>query len=57
MLLHEQQKKDVMQDYGVNATGEAVYLDFASAIERYGTEQAKVKAYCKSYKRESNRIG
>lgn len=29
--------------FGVNATGEAVYLDFASAIERYGTEQAKLK--------------
>ena len=29
--------------YGVNATGEAVYLDFASAIERYGKEQAKIK--------------
>jgi Succinate dehydrogenase/fumarate reductase, flavoprotein subunit len=29
--------------YGVNATGEAVYLDFASAIIRYGKEQAKVK--------------
>ncbi|MFD1062755.1 fumarate reductase/succinate dehydrogenase flavoprotein subunit [Winogradskyella litorisediminis] len=29
--------------YGVNATGEAVYLDFASAIERYGKEQAYVK--------------
>ena len=28
--------------YGVNATGEAVYLDFASAIERYGKEQAYV---------------
>ncbi|TJY38028.1 fumarate reductase/succinate dehydrogenase flavoprotein subunit [Pontimicrobium aquaticum] len=28
--------------YGVNATGEAVYLDFASAIERYGKEQAKL---------------
>ena len=28
--------------YGVNATGEAVYLDFASAIERYGKEQAKI---------------
>jgi len=26
--------------YGVNATGEAVYLDFKSAINRYGTEQA-----------------
>ncbi|MDA8595573.1 fumarate reductase/succinate dehydrogenase flavoprotein subunit [Flavobacteriaceae bacterium] len=29
--------------YGVNATGEAVYLDFASAIVRYGKEQAKIK--------------
>ena len=29
--------------YGVNATGEAVYLDFASAVVRYGKEQAKIK--------------
>lgn len=29
--------------YGVNGTGEAVYLDFASAIMRYGKEQAKIK--------------
>ena len=28
--------------YGVNATGEAVYLDFASAIMRYGKEQATI---------------
>lgn len=28
--------------YGVNATGEAVYLDFASAIDRYGKEQARI---------------
>ncbi len=28
--------------YGVNATGEAVYLDFADAIKRYGAEQAKI---------------
>jgi succinate dehydrogenase / fumarate reductase flavoprotein subunit len=27
----------------VNKTGEAVYLDFAAAIERYGKEQAYVK--------------
>lgn len=26
--------------FGVNRTGEAVYLDFASAIERYGQEEA-----------------
>lgn len=29
--------------YGVNATGEAVYLDFASAIQRYGKEQVYVQ--------------
>ncbi len=29
--------------YGVNKTGEAVYLDFASAIERYGKEEAHLK--------------
>ncbi len=29
--------------YGVNATGEAVYLDFTSAIQRYGKEQAHIK--------------
>ena len=29
--------------YGVNKTGEAVFLDFASAIIRYGKEKAHVK--------------
>jgi succinate dehydrogenase / fumarate reductase flavoprotein subunit len=29
--------------FGVNDTGEAVYLDFASAITRYGAETANVK--------------
>src|SRR5690606_20377792 len=29
--------------FGVNATGEAVYLDFASAIERYGKTKAKIQ--------------
>ena len=29
--------------FGVNKTGEAVYLDFADAITRYGKEQALVK--------------
>ena len=28
--------------YGVNATGEAVYLDFAASFVRYGKEQAKI---------------
>jgi succinate dehydrogenase / fumarate reductase flavoprotein subunit len=31
--------------FGVNKTGEAVYLDFASAIIRYGKEQALVNGY------------
>jgi len=29
--------------YGVNATGQAVYLDFSAAIKRYGKEQAHIK--------------
>ena len=29
--------------FGVNKTGEAVYLDFASAIQRYGKEQVYIK--------------
>ncbi len=29
--------------FGINKTGEAVYLDFAAAIIRYGKDQAKVK--------------
>jgi succinate dehydrogenase / fumarate reductase flavoprotein subunit len=31
------------EGYGVNKTGEAVYLDFASAFQRYGKERAHVK--------------
>ena len=31
------------EGYGVNNTGEAVFLDFSSAIIRYGKEQAHVK--------------
>jgi succinate dehydrogenase / fumarate reductase flavoprotein subunit len=31
--------------YGVNGTGEAVYLDFASAIQRYGKEAAYVAGH------------
>jgi succinate dehydrogenase / fumarate reductase flavoprotein subunit len=34
-------KKDV--GFGVNKTGETVYLDFAAAIQRYGKEQAHKK--------------
>ncbi|MBC8754437.1 fumarate reductase/succinate dehydrogenase flavoprotein subunit [Kordia sp. YSTF-M3] len=31
------------EGYGVNVTGEAVYLDFTAAIQRYGKEEAHVK--------------
>lgn len=31
------------EGHGVNATGEAVYLDFANSIERYGKEEANLK--------------
>jgi succinate dehydrogenase / fumarate reductase flavoprotein subunit len=31
------------EGYGVNKTGEAVYLDFAAAITRYGKEQSHIK--------------
>ena len=31
------------EGFGVNATGEAVFLDFASAIQRYGKEEAIVR--------------
>jgi succinate dehydrogenase / fumarate reductase flavoprotein subunit len=30
------------EGFGVNATGEAVYLDFAASFVRYGEEQAKI---------------
>lgn len=31
------------EGFGVNATGEAVYLDFAASFVRYGEEQAKIQ--------------
>lgn len=31
------------EGFGVNATGQAVFLDFASAIERYGKTEAHIK--------------
>ena len=43
MLLPEQRKERCDAGFGVNKTGEAVYLDFVSAITRYGKEQAHVK--------------
>ncbi len=43
--------------YGVNATGEAVYLDFASAIERYGKEQAKIHNISNPSKEKITELG
>ncbi len=43
--------------YGVNKTGEAVYLDFASAIERYGKEQAVMNGNNNPSKEEVTKLG
>lgn len=43
--------------YGVNQTGEAVYLDFKAAIERYGKEEAKVKGIHNPTKEEILSLG
>jgi succinate dehydrogenase / fumarate reductase flavoprotein subunit len=43
--------------YGVNKTGEAVYLDFSEAFERYGKEQAHVKGLNESDAALVNKLG
>jgi len=43
--------------FGVNATGEAVYLDFASAIMRYGREQANIQNLENPSEQEIYRLG
>ena len=43
--------------FGVNATGEAVFLDFASAIIRYGKEQAHVKGLDENDESLVNKLG
>jgi len=43
--------------FGVNKTGEAVYLDFAAAIERYGKEQAYVKGLDENDKKLITKLG
>ena len=43
--------------YGVNATGEAVYLDFKSAIERYGKEKALVAGIENPTKEQITKFG
>ncbi len=42
---------------GVNATGEAVYLDFAAAIERYGKTEANVKGIKNASQEEILNLG
>ncbi|MFV0237629.1 MAG: fumarate reductase/succinate dehydrogenase flavoprotein subunit [Flavobacteriales bacterium] len=43
--------------YGVNATGEAVYLDFAAAIQRYGKEQALIQGIENPSKEQVTKLG
>lgn len=43
--------------YGVNKTGEAVFLDFASAIERYGKEQAHIRGLDENDKALVKKLG
>ncbi len=43
--------------HGVNKTGEAVYLDFSSAIERYGKEQAKIHGIKNPSKEKITELG
>lgn len=43
--------------YGVNKTGQAVYLDFASAIERYGKEKAFTSGNKNASKEEITKLG
>ncbi len=43
--------------FGVNATGEAVYLDFAASFERYGSEQAKIKHIVNPSKEKITELG
>ncbi len=43
--------------YGVNSTGEAVFLDFESSIYRYGKEQAKIKGLNENDKQLTKKLG
>ena len=43
--------------FGVNKTGEAVFLDFASAIERYGKEKAFTMGHKDASKEEIYKLG
>ena len=43
--------------FGVNKTGEAVYLDFTSAIQRYGKEQALTQGLHNADHKEVTKLG
>ncbi|HKL39580.1 MAG TPA: fumarate reductase/succinate dehydrogenase flavoprotein subunit [Cryomorphaceae bacterium] len=43
--------------FGVNQTGEAVFLDFAAAIQRYGITEAKVQGKENPSKEEITKLG
>ena len=43
--------------FGVNKTGEAVFLDFASAIERYGKTEAHIQGLHDPSKEEITKLG
>ena len=43
--------------YGVNETGEAVFLDYASAIERYGRTEARIKGMASPTDAEIRELG
>src|SRR5690625_5935664 len=43
--------------YGVNKTGQAVFLDFATAIERYGKEQASIHGIHNPTQEEIKKFG
>ena len=45
------------EGFGVNATGQAVFLDFASAIERYGKTEAHVKGIHNPSKEDIQKLG
>ena len=50
-------KERIDKGYGVNQTGEAVYLDFSDAIKRYGKEKALVSGIKNPSNKEIIRLG
>ena len=43
--------------FGVNETGEAVFLDYASAIQRYGNTEANIRGLSKPSEAEVTKLG